>query len=204
MTNFKTILVVGIVGGFLMTSGLVKADQVIFSQYDGVNTWNNVYVEVDNAADFVKPGVGFAPAFAGSESAGVEAVAGVDAVARVDRLVRFNYRMGTGKYKTTYRFKANLNGKAKYTQEHSTYATYTSRMTESQMNTEIARVRTAIATGAGTELEFNDRAGVDAVEAVAEVKAVEPSWEQSLPARAIVAVDTDVNLEDFVKDFMSK
>lgn len=200
MTNLKTILVAGIVGGLVMTSGLVKADQVIFSQYDGVNTWNNVYVEVDNALDFVKPGVGFAEAFAGSESAGVEAVAGVEGVARVDRLVRFNYKLGTSVYRTSYRFKENLNGKAKFKQR-SQYGNYTSRVTEAWMDNNISSAK---GSPNFTQLKHTDRAAVEKVDAVAEVKEVKPSWEQSLPARAIVAVDTGVDMEAFIKDFMSK
>ena len=192
MTNFKTILVAGIVGGLVMTSGLVKADQVIFSQYDGVNTWNNVYVEVDNALDFVKPGVGFAEAFAGSET---QAVAPVAAVQRVDRKVTVDFMITSHDYKAKFVFTEALSGRAEYTLFTNNMVTASGVYTEAGMEAKIISDVPSFATNVV-------RTNVDGVEAVAEVKEVKPSWEQSLPARAIVAVDTGVDMEAFIKDFM--
>jgi len=47
---------------FCLASSFVNAEQLIFSQYDGVNTWHNVYVEVNSAKDYVRPGVAYTPA----------------------------------------------------------------------------------------------------------------------------------------------
>ena len=47
---------------FLLVSSFVNAEQLIFSQYDGVNTWHNVYIEVNSAKDYVRPGVAYIPA----------------------------------------------------------------------------------------------------------------------------------------------
>ena len=60
----KNVIIAGILGGLLMVSGLVKAEKIIFSQYDGVNTWNNVFVDTDNAKGFAdaNPGVAFVEA----------------------------------------------------------------------------------------------------------------------------------------------
>jgi len=76
----KQVIIAGIIGGLLLTSGLIKADQVIFSQYDGVNTWNNVYVEIDDAKAFAdaNPGVAFAKPTAHIETQAVEEVKAQD------------------------------------------------------------------------------------------------------------------------------
>ena len=76
----KQVIIAGIIGGLLLTSGLIKADQVIFSQYDGVNTWNNVYVEIDDAKAFAdaNPGVAFAKPTAHIETQAVEEVKAED------------------------------------------------------------------------------------------------------------------------------
>lgn len=76
----KEIIIAGLIGGLLLSSGLVKADQVIFSQYDGVNTWNNVYVEIEDAKAFAdaNPGVAYALPTAHIETQAVEEVEAKD------------------------------------------------------------------------------------------------------------------------------
>lgn len=76
----KEIIIAGFIGGLLLSSGLVKADQVIFSQYDGVNTWNNVYVEIEDAKAFAdaNPGVAYALPTAHIETQAVEEVKAED------------------------------------------------------------------------------------------------------------------------------
>ena len=56
MTYFS-ILMIGLLG-----ARSVQADQVIFSQYDGVNTWTNMIINVSSAKLFIEPGVAFVSA----------------------------------------------------------------------------------------------------------------------------------------------
>ena len=76
---FKNILRV-VALSLITISGTAKADRIVFSQYDGVNTWINIYVEVDCALAFSKenPGVGYFDRTQDVETQGVEAVEGVD------------------------------------------------------------------------------------------------------------------------------
>lgn len=50
-------------------SSVAMADQLVFSQYDGVNTWDNVYINVQDAKDY--PGA-FIDGVSGSSKAGAE------------------------------------------------------------------------------------------------------------------------------------
>ena len=169
----------------------VKADQVIFSQYDGVNTWNNVYVEVDNALDFVKPGVGFAPADAGSEggyTAAVEASTG--SITR--RYNSYTMSGALGAYMIDTYTKASTSSTFYDRRSYSVFAagSTTPGFATSEVVTD------------PNQSKDNTRAVWEViVEDVQAQEEVQKSWEQSLPARAIVAVDTDVDMEAFIKDF---
>ncbi len=162
------------------------ADALLFSQYDGVNTWNNVYFEVDNAKDFVKPGVGFTNAHAGSQGAAVEAVTGVN------RSVTTSYNLGVNAYIVSYVFSPELNGKALNTQTRNGVAipVTKSELTEAEMEADIGNIP-----GYATVTRTN-------VDAVAEVEEAQASYEQSLPPCAIVVVPVGVDMEAFIEDFM--
>lgn len=224
-------------------SSVSMADQIIFSQYDGVNTWNNTYVEVDNAQDFVKPGVGFAPADPGSE--------GVAITPATDRTVVYTseyYSYRTNGERVNY---LDANGERVNGDGHvgaylaTTTVVFTGAMADQISEADAAQAGVApdstqvevvewsrvggapgqeAASGTSevwrmeTEIrwmqdqehaDYADRTGSESSNAivsdVAAQDAVEvPTWEQSLPARAIVSVPTGVDMQAFIKDFMSK
>jgi hypothetical protein len=161
------------------------ADQVIFSQYDGVNTWNNVYVEVDNAADFVKPGVGFAPAFAGSESAGSEAVAG-------------STGSKTRRYDAISAYMIDTYTKASIS---STFYDRRSMQVYAYGTTTPAYTVDTVVTDPNASNKNAKAVWEVIVEDVQAQEEVQKSWEQSLPARAIVVVDTPEDMEKRISDF---
>ena len=57
------------------------ADQLIFSQYDGVSKWNNVILNVTSAKIFIEPGVAFVAATDGYKNIVTPGQFGVPAVA---------------------------------------------------------------------------------------------------------------------------
>ena len=75
MTYFL-ILMAGVLG-----ASSAKADQIIFSQYDGVSKWNNVILNVSNAKIFIEPGVAFVSATDGYKNIVTPGQFGVPAVA---------------------------------------------------------------------------------------------------------------------------
>ena len=54
-TTYFSILMIGLLG-----ARSVQADQVVFSQFDGKNTWTNVYVNVPDARAYATRGSGVA------------------------------------------------------------------------------------------------------------------------------------------------
>ena len=194
MTRLTISLILGLIVGTVFTSS-VKADQVIFSQYDGVNTWNNVYVEVDNALDFVKPGVGFAPADAGSEGGFSAAVEG--STGSITR--RYNsYIYGTS---IVAAYMIDTYSKASTS---STFYDRRSYQVFAAGSTTPGFVRSEVVTDPNQSQDNTRAVWEVVVEDVQAQEEVQKSWEQSLPARAIVAVETDVDMDKFITDFMSK
>jgi len=173
----KQVIIAGIIGGLLLTSGLIKADQVIFSQYDGVNTWNNVYVEIDDAKAFAdaNPGVAFAKPTAHIETQAVEEVKAQDG-----KWVMTNTRNGRvqtwkkGQGETLWTRVSN--GRQK---------------TSGQLWWKVNKPRSFYNT---TSKAWRTKG----------VEGVAHNVEQAMLPRAIVSVPTGVDIDLFIKEMMGK
>ena len=55
-----------------------KADQIVFSQYDGISTWTNIYVNVPDARAFIEPGVAYTAATGGKAFSAASRIVTVD------------------------------------------------------------------------------------------------------------------------------
>ena len=203
VSSFKKKVLIGL--GLIVTSFTAIADQVIFSQYDGVNTWNNVYIEVDSAIEYVKPGVGFVNADPGSEGGFTAATAGVKGVLGYAEINTTNAR-NTVTWKKSYT--QQTNGSWDMTRTKTKNGITSVVQSKTYSNTDAAKqqfantlnhVATSGREGISGDVFFNDE--VSAVEGQA---AVQSSWEQSLPARAILAVDPRDDLTQVVAQFMNK
>ena len=174
----KNIIIAGILGGLLMVSGLVKAEKIIFSQYDGVNTWNNVFVDTDNAKGFAdaNPGVAFVEAQGMQETkaqAGQSAQIGFVSVLHTDNRT-WNYtRVGENNWSLNILEAANITGSVGFVDD---------------------QVRTTA--GQGTVLEYREHRE--------EIKEVKANREEPQEAKAIVVVPVDADMETFINKMINK
>jgi len=187
---------------FLIFTGVAQADQVIFSQYDGVNTWNNVYVEIDNARAFAKlyadEGVGFVEAQGMSESGGQAEVSSM-VVNSITRELHFS-----GWHYTSCSCFIRLATVKETYYKSSPSSTYLDRYSRQKINN-IGHVfgnESGVANEGDSDTPWQNREilseSIDEEKVVTQEE-VASSWEQPLPARAIVAVETYEDLQAIVK-----
>ena len=208
--------ILGLIGLTLMfVSQPAKADQVIFSQYDGVNKWINLIINVADARAYKEAGVAYVQATDGYRNierkgvVGVKGVVGKDAVTQAS--VR-TIRIVTGEYglQKTYNFVQQ--GGADSTEYAVTSHTQVDSTTNTTTKAEAKTTWTnadinALAEGAAV---YNNTPAVeiaDAVEEVKEVKAQESrvaSREEPQEAKAIVVVPRDADMIFFALYFFDE
>jgi hypothetical protein len=166
------------------------ADYVIFSQYDGINKWENVYIPVDNANDYVKPGVGYHPIQYGHDT---PAQVGRDWV--TPSKFRAYYSGGGGRggnylHDTFTKASESSTFYDRRTREFFLGGTTTPFLTFNDIVTD--------PTWSLSNLNAYDEVLIDEISSQVER---EGSWEQTILARAIVVVETHEDMEDVIEGF---
>ena len=156
----------------------VKADQVIFSQYDGVNTWNNVYIEIEDAKAFAdaNPGVAYALPTAHIETQAQEEIESREA------------KDGHWEMRNIYNDDRQVWTKGQ-NDELWTRASNGAKKHTGQLMSRENQIRYETVTRTWRSKAIEGR------------EAVAHNVEQAMLPRAIVAVPTDVDMEAFIKDF---
>ncbi len=191
----KEMLAIGLLGGLLISTGTVKADQLIFSQYDGVNTWNNVYVEVEDASIYEGAFIDGVP---GSSWDSVVAVAGVEGKEAVINKVEATPKTRVYNHRTlnrTIRFRL-INGEWKRTGNNRSFKIYHRNCSKGMgcRNRSLDRI---------IDATYNNVVIEEAVEEVEAVAGRQGGHEDPQVRRTIVSVPTGVDIDEFIKDYMS-
>ena len=161
-------------GILLLVSSFVNAEQLIFSQYDGVNTWHNVYVEVNSAKDYVRPGVAYTPASNGKSTNRVSAVSYSPAYISMDEPTGSRWEFTAIEGSTDWTWLSDG------TDDYGTLGNVTVQGLVNDTENDVLVNRTGVEATAGTEAQYED----------------------NHPARSIISVPTGIDMELFIKEFM--
>ncbi len=196
-------LAIGLLGGLLISTGTVKADQLIFSQYDGVNTWNNIYVEVEDASIYEGAFIDGVP---GSSWGSVVAVAGVEGKAAVTKTTTVttpttrlykNHKVNkkTGKI-TRWTVTYEKLGTNRWLRVGNGKIQTFKKMDKRGGNKSLVKITQATSTTTTEVIE-------EAVEEVEAVAGRQGGHEDPQVRRTIVSVPTGIDMQEFIKDYMS-
>ena len=201
MNIFKRIFATGIL---LLVSSFANAEQLIFSQYDGVNTWHNVYIEVNSAKDYVRPGVAYIPASNGKSQ---PATAGTSEVQWVSQTVTRTYGVIGNTLQVKY-YKSNSSATFLDRKDRNLYAgtsvSSDGTIAGAFMYGPISGGNEVVTDPTESQSHYNDTSAVSTkgIDYVAGTAGTEAQHEDNHPARSIISVPTGIDMELFIKEFM--
>ena len=192
---------------FLLASSFANAEQLIFSQYDGVNTWHNVYIEVNSAKDYVRPGVAYTPASNGKSRPATTGTAEVQWSSNsITRTYSSNCNCTTMQ-QTYYKSSSSATFLDRVTNKYYSGITFSSYGVPAGALQHSTFGSVTDPTASQAQVGMTSKVSVKEIDYVAGVEATagtEAQHEDDHPARSIISVPTGIDMELFIKEFMEK
>jgi len=191
-------------GILLLVSSFVNAEQLIFSQYDGVNTWNNVYIEVNSAKDYVRPGVAYIPASNGKSQ---PATTGTSEVQWSSNSITRTYSSNcncTTMQQTYYKSSSSATFLDRVTNKYWTGITFSSYGVPAGTLAYSTFGSVTDPTASQAQVGMTSKVSVKEIDYVAGIAGTEAQHEDNHPARSIISVPTGIDMELFIKEFMER
>ena len=189
-------------GILLLVSSFVNAEQLIFSQYDGVNTWNNVYIEVNSAKDYVRPGVAYIPASNGTSQ---PATTGTPEVQWSSNSITRTYSSNcncTTMQQTYYKSSSSATFLDRVTNKYYSGITFSSYGVPAGTLQHSTFGSVTDPTASQAQVGMTSKVSVKEIDYVAGIAGTEAQHEDNHPARSIISVPTGIDMELFIKEFM--
>ena len=187
---------------FCLASSFVNAEQLIFSQYDGVNTWHNVYIEVNSAKDYVRPGVAYIPASNGKSQ---PATTGTSEVQWSSNSITRTYSSNcncTTMQQTYYKSSSSATFLDRVTNKYYSGITFSSYGVPAGALQHSTFGSVTDPTASQAQVGMTSKVSVKEIDYVAGIAGTEAQHEDNHPARSIISVPTGIDMELFIKEFM--